>query len=372
MNESHTGEFANDFPFLIYEMATELSRHRRHSLAVGYYELLRAMPGGPDPATLLQLGRCRLSLGEQPAAEECFLAAIDADEGSIEARVELANMYEKAKEDEEALILAAEAMALQEARGQTERIVPNVDDPPESTQHRKSARRKKLPRKLRVKSKGKAALSGDLPKLPVIPRRYRPKRLAGLDRRLQDEESRAHKLSRQYEAIRDQKRQILSGRKDLIPDWAAASKELVDDFRSLKGFYSWDKYLRFLGSRGLSHHPSTTELQGSELSQMYDRLARGKPSSVDTTRGIRELPAKEHAAIAPHGESRGLELGLPGLMSHWGISIEDWLDLFLDYAIGMAIAHRREEAYRICQAAKDSIVFHTAEHKFSIYVAWSG
>ncbi|KAL3959064.1 hypothetical protein ACCO45_007226 [Purpureocillium lilacinum] len=99
--DSHTADFVGDFPFLIYELGTELARY---------------------PATLLQLGRCYLTLGEQPAAEECFLAAIDADEDSIEARVELANMYERAREDEEALILAAEAMALREAREQSSSV----------------------------------------------------------------------------------------------------------------------------------------------------------------------------------------------------------------------------------------------------------
>ncbi len=59
-------------------------------------------------------------------------------------------------------------------------------------------------------------------------------------------------------------------------------------------------------------------------------------------------------------------------MSHEGIAFDDWLDLFLDYAIGLAIAHRRDEAYQICQAAKDSTVFQSSEHEFAIYVAWSG
>lgn len=84
------------------------------------------------------------------------------------------------------------------------------------------------------------------------------------------------------------------------------------------------------------------------------------------------------AAVAPHdmGEGRGgddREKGPatqgPGTLR--GISFENWLDLFLDYAIGLAVAQRREEAYQICQAARDSTAFQSAEHRFAIYVVWS-
>ncbi|POR38447.1 Transcription factor tau subunit sfc4 [Tolypocladium paradoxum] len=348
-DDSHTRDFVNDFPFLAYELATELARCGRQSLAVRYYEVLRALPGEPDPATLLQLGRCYLALGEQPVAEECFLGAIDADEDSIDARIELANMYEKAREDEEALILAAEAMALREAQDQPSTGGPSVEGSLAAAQPVESDRGPTQRRKPRVRANDKAAKPRDGPKKPVIPRRYRPKRLAGADKRLQDEQARAVKLSHQYEAVRDLKRQILAGRSDLIPAWMATSKDLVDDFRSLKRFYTWDKYLHFLGSKGPLQHPGA-EQQDSELSQMYERLSR---------------------SIAPQADHHAREPGIPGLNAHQGISFEDWLDLFLDYAIGLAIAHRRNEAYQICQAAKDSTVFQSSEHDFVIYVAWS-
>ncbi|KYK54539.1 Transcription factor tau subunit sfc4 [Drechmeria coniospora] len=349
-SDAESKEFAIDFPFLVYELATELAHCGRHSQAIKYYELLRAIPGDPDPATLLQLGRCYLTLEEQPTAEECFLAAIDVDEDSIDARIELANMYERAREDEEALILAAEAMALREARdlsGAGASSMGALTSAPllEISKHGLE-RRRKAPS---VRPKGKPTGSKDDAKKPVIPKRYRAKRLAGPDKRLQDEQARAVKLSHQYEVVRDLKRKILAGRNDLLLSWMSTSQELVDDFRSLKRFYTWDKYLGFLGSRGPSQVSGVVP-PDSELSQMYERLTR---------------------SIAPHGDQHGRELGRSSLMSHEGISFEDWLDLFLDYAIALAILHRREEAYQICQAAKDSTVFQSSEHGFAIYVAWS-
>lgn len=77
-------------------------------------------------------------------------------------------------------------------------------------------------------------------------------------------------------------------------------------------------------------------------------------------------------AIAPPSEQSSHTSAIPSLATHQGISFDDWLDLFLDYAIGLAIAHRRQEAYQVCQAAKDSTVFQSSKHGFIIHVAWSG
>lgn len=58
--------------------------------------------------------------------------------------------------------------------------------------------------------------------------------------------------------------------------------------------------------------------------------------------------------------------------SHQGISFDEWLRLFLDYAVGLAIVHRRDEAYQVCEAARDSTVFQSPSHNFTIHIAWSG
>lgn len=76
-------------------------------------------------------------------------------------------------------------------------------------------------------------------------------------------------------------------------------------------------------------------------------------------------------AVAPTGHD-GIEKAPSGLDDHQGISFDRWLDLFLDYAIGLAMAHRRDEAYQVCEAAKDSTAFQTPEHGFIIHVAWTG
>lgn len=56
-----------------------------------------------------------------------------------------------------------------------------------------------------------------------------------------------------------------------------------------------------------------------------------------------------------------------------GIPFGEWLELFLDYAISLALANRAEEAYQVCEAARDSIVFvNSKDYMFMIHVAWAG
>ncbi|KAH7313249.1 RNA polymerase III transcription initiation factor complex [Stachybotrys elegans] len=341
--EQHTMDFVNDFSFLVYELASALARSSQPTQAITYFELLRTLPGDADPMLLLQLGRCYLTLGAHSSAEECFLASIEADEAIIEARVELANLYEQTREDEEALILAAEAMALRRARENDTLSDPELEArsasafplQPVFQRHRQARARTRRDNAARTK--------------PVVPRRYRPKRLAGPDKRQQDEQARALKLSEQYRVVRELKQKIADGHENLIPAWMASSEELINDFRSLKKFYTWDKYLHFLGKTG-TMETQDIEQPENELALMYERLSRSLAPQVEGPR--------------------------PGVLSsnqdnHQGISFDNWLDLFLDYAIGLAVMHRRDEAYQVCEAARDSTVFQTPKYVFSIYVAWS-
>ncbi|KAF4120247.1 hypothetical protein GMORB2_3048 [Geosmithia morbida] len=336
--DHHTRDFVADFPYLVFDIASELARQDHPAFGAKYLEVLREVSGEPDAAILLQLGRCYRVSGQQPAAEECFLSAIEVDPDSIESRIELANMYEKAREDEEALILAAEAMALRgaQADGASAALAPRS----QGQSHRRTRRRQN------------EAIDPALrraPRKPVIPRRYRPKRLGAPDQRRQEEQAHAVKLSRQYETVHDLKRQIQEGRDDLMDVWMQSSQELVDDFRSLKQFYSWDKYLQFLGSKGPLQQVDQGQA-GSQLFQMYERLTR---------------------TLVPHLDQSGGGRDVASLSGHQGISFDEWLSLFLDYAVGLALMHRREDAYQVCEAARDSTVFQSSAHNFTIHVTWS-
>lgn len=267
-NEILTRNFVSELPFLTYDLSTELARRKHWASASKYLELLRVLSPEPDSMVLLQLGKCYLGSGGQSAAEECFLAAIEADPEGIDARIELANMYELAREDEEALILAAEAMALRGARGGlNETMIDEMQQRSGESQPRRRAQRP-------VES---AVRGGHLDshRKPVIPRRYRPKRLGAPDQRRKEEQAHAIKLSRRYQTVCELRQRIRSGSDDLIDLWMQSSKELLEDFRSLKQFYSWEKYLEYLGSNN-DLPPVMQGERGQELLDLYERLTRCK------------------------------------------------------------------------------------------------
>lgn len=262
-----TRDFITEFPSVAYDVAEELMKSGVTDVPMDILEIFRETSDIPDSTILLQLGRCYILVGEQPKAEECFLSAIDVDEDSIDARIELANMYEKAKEGEEALILAAEAMALQDAQNhQAGYSRADISSRLNNTQE-------ELRRRLSQNEQNNTTDGSN--KRSRVPRRYRPKRLAGADTLRQDEQARAIKLSQQYDIVRDLRRRISEGQTNLNDEWMAASRDLVDDFRSLKRFYSWDKYLHFLRKKPTSVS-TTSQAPESELSQMYERLTRCK------------------------------------------------------------------------------------------------
>ena len=56
-----------------------------------------------------------------------------------------------------------------------------------------------------------------------------------------------------------------------------------------------------------------------------------------------------------------------------GIPFEDWLDVFLEYALCLAKQGKRTRAYEFVQAAYDcNVWYHSHESCFLIHVAWIG
>lgn len=80
------------------------------------------------------------------------------------------------------------------------------------------------------------------------------------------------------------------------------------------------------------------------------------------------------AALMPQQGPDGQEgPARPDSKEYQGISFGNWLDLFIDYAISLAAEGQYDEAYRVCEAAKDSTVFTVDEdNTFFIYIAWGG
>ncbi|KAK1992952.1 RNA polymerase III transcription factor tfiiic [Colletotrichum falcatum] len=347
--ESATATAVEDFPYLIRDIADELFGVQRYSEALDYYELLRHSIYGQDSTLLLHLGRCYLAKSDLVAAEDCFLVAIEVDESSIDARIELARIYEKAKEEEEALILVTEAIALQGISDDGDQFGDGRGDQGGNLGlSAPGARASALangnkPRRKRETKRGPVSSR-------IVRPRYRPKRLVAPDQRMQEERARADELTRRYEIVRNLKKEIQAGDHSLIATWMTAAGELVGEFRSFRKFYPWDKYLKFLGAANDVVFSASSRTQ-PVLSELAERLSKNMIPSLSDDKRVNVVYEDDGYRGIPFGE---------------------WLELFLDYAISLALANRAEEAYQVCEAARDSIVFvNSKDYMFLIHVAWA-
>lgn len=396
------------YPHLLKDVGAELFGSKRFELALQYLELYRdlnraaaaELNGGYDQLTgefgdggdgnngagfsaadddadaLVLQGKCNLELHDHAAAEECFLAAIEADDENIDARYELAKMYETAQEKEQAYILVNEALSLEaaqqkrqqqqhqddEAGGQGESTTAGPADdgtaggtaagkrrgPMASLEtaayrvfldsegkvvrrHRKfrkgpdgqevlvSTERK---RQRASKAAGQEGEEGDEeddaagPETKKAVPRRRPKsgttRVRAPQRRPQKsqqqqkrwravrghsrrffaspaeqaefEASTSARLRGRYQVCRELKGRADAGDEDAAAEWMEAVKELIDDFRSFREFYTWDKYVQFLGVNNFLHDqtggaaaPTTAAAEGA--SALQAKAATGQHSS---------------------------------------------------------------------------------------------
>lgn len=75
--------------------------------------------------------------------------------------------------------------------------------------------------------------------------------------------------------------------------------------------------------------------------------------------------------LAPREEAEATAEPVLLQHEHRGIPFDQWLDLFLEYAVSLARRQQAQEAYIVCQSARDSIVYKSQNNTFLIHVAWA-
>jgi general transcription factor 3C polypeptide 3 (transcription factor C subunit 4) len=247
-----------DFPDCLKEIAVSLLDRDRADDAIRYLDLYRhiATTTGDvalDADFLVCQGRCHIAFGEKAAAEECFIAAIQEDEDQIEARVQLANMYEGVEEQEgreEAFLLIREALNLEARRGD-------------------GVRRRRGPYGPRKPRDGQ-------PRKPRDPNRkskYVPRRLINAEKRRQQDLEMTAEAAKNFQLLKEFEERALKGDEQAKAGWMKAAKDLVDDFRSYKQFYPWEKYIRYLGyTSNVQGGQAAVPARNLKLAAMEERL----------------------------------------------------------------------------------------------------
>lgn len=176
-------------------------------------------------------------------AEEFFQLAIQFDEYNIEARVQLAKLYEDLNEQEQAFIYVSEIMKIRRMHDlEKRRRVINSDD--------YSIRTKITPKT-----------------------RYTPRRLVDPSERQNQESLKSERLQEQFAVMRLEQSGMRAGQEGPTLAWMEAAQDLIEDFRGFKTFYPWDKYVHFLGYAGIAQAQTGATPLDSDLAVMADRIS---------------------------------------------------------------------------------------------------
>jgi len=357
LDNPETPNALRSVPHVVKEVANELCEAGRAEFALRYLDLYHGLNREIDyidAEGLVLQGKCHLALGDEPSAEECFLAALEAEEDNIDARYQLALQYEKAQEKEQALIMISEALSLGEQRGAggpavdgnaAQGVEGGAGGGAGGDYHYVVDGRGKLIRKPRTHQRRGDGVRAIKPRPgpPLRMRRTFARRLgANFDRR--EFESRMSKrLKDKYNLCQNLKQGLVDGDQEAIQEWMAAAKELTDDFRSFREFYPWDKYLNLIG---------------------YGSYAYNTPAK----RKLKDMAERLREKMAPAEKEAQQRLDR---VEHRGIPFNDWLDLFLEYAIGLVHFNKVKEAYSVCISARDSIVYQAKDNMFLIHLTWA-
>ncbi|KAL1897662.1 transcription factor TFIIIC subunit tfc4 [Sporothrix stenoceras] len=503
--DANTTESMRLYPHLLKDVGAELFGSKRFELALQYLELYRDLnraaaaelnggydqltgeygdvegsasagisPADDDADALVLQGKCNLELHDHAAAEECFLAAIEADDENIDARYELAKMYEKAQEKEQAYILVNEALSLEAAQQKRQRQQDQdneADDQGDVTaeqtgegtadgaattkrrgpmasletaayrvfldsdgkvvrRHRKfrkgpdgqeilvSTERKRRTRKTTgqdgdeegdaIGPDGEKAASRRRVKTGTTrvrapqrrtqksghpQRRWRAVRgharrfFASPAEQAEFEESTSARLRSRYQVCRELKERADAGDEDVAAEWMEAAKELIDDFRSFREFYTWDKYVQFLGVNNFLHDhtgapaAATAAVEGGGPVQAISGTGQHSSHLAALAERLHQnlTPADAEAQALANSQIDPALLGpaptpappVSARRDYRGIPFDDWLALFLEYALGLAHAGRTTEAYAVCQSAHDSTVYRQEDSMFLIHLTWA-
>ncbi|KAI5285945.1 transcription factor TFIIIC subunit tfc4 [Ascosphaera aggregata] len=345
---SHVEEY-ND---LFREAGDALRDAGLWSEALHYYLPLQHIPHCADTDLFMSIAKCHAGNGNHEAAENCYLTVVEYDENNVEARAGLAKFYDKLGMTEQALKYANEVIEL----------VCDDTVPPRRKGAARSGRVEQLARILRAKDA--QGVGTFLPRRPIrehIAESYGEVE-TGPDLSLVASTSALAVQKRRETAVqhapgtrKEQVQYLHSKLIELSPvmregdavateDWLDIADALIRDFRSTKIFFPVQRRAVFSGYSRESHKQSGNAKSAELLHEMQEIVGR-----LQTIQGESEA-----------------DTSVP--TDYHGISFDDWLDIFLEYALVLAGQGNKDEVYdTLATAADASIWYHSKKFTRQIY-----
>ncbi|KAI9873850.1 MAG: transcription factor TFIIIC subunit tfc4 [Pleopsidium flavum] len=322
-----------DYPDLFREAADALREEGLYHEALRFYEPLQQVKDYTDTSFFIAMAMCYRAIGLVTEAEDCYQTIIEHDEGNVEARVHLAKMFEELGMPEQAFTYVNEVI-----------LLGRQDMEPTKKDRRVAAA---------------AAAAADDSVMPTM-LAHRISRSGGrrptnsLSAVEKDALERTHDNSIRMLHLRllGLQEQMLAGNEESTAQWLDAARDLILDFRSIKLFFPWDKYVKFYG---------------------YSKEARRKALKPKTSEAIDEMEAMAGRLQGSLGEpgdtAASADSSVP--QDYRGISFETWLDILLEYALCLARRGNIDGAYETITVATDAnVFFHAHEFMYIIHVCW--
>lgn len=198
---------------LVADVAKSLYEADQHKDCLMFYGALKQLPNEMTAEGYLQMGKCFLYDDRANEAEAAFKEACNIDKTNIEARIQLARMYERMDESERAFIYVNQVIEL------------------ESIKQPKMYHRQRGPALIEPQP-GKTLLPGPARAL----RRKKARELRDIQRA-----NFAAELRDRYLELRKETDGMRAGKHRATDAWMDAARALTEDFRSCRAFYPWDR-----------------------------------------------------------------------------------------------------------------------------------
>ncbi|EAW08236.1 tetratricopeptide repeat protein [Aspergillus clavatus NRRL 1] len=343
LNPDDTSEGArlHDYGDLFREVADALKEVGLLDEALRYYTPIQQTAEYADISYFMAMGDCFMQLDNLEEAENCYLTVAEHDARNIESRAHLARLYESIGMNEQALRYVNEAVLLgrQETR---------------SHRRRKDTRLEQLALEFGVETDPEFTGLGAVaqPEGPEgLPSRLTTAPIAATKKSMEDlEGARTQLVQFLYEKLLALQPGVKHGNVEATEDWLDIADALLREFRSNRVFYPMQRNVVFLG---------------------YSRETQRKAGKYKNRTIMDEM--EEMAGRLQESLGTLAEEPLQGVVptDYHGISFDEWLDLFLQYALAVAGQGESEEAYDSLAAAADaSIWYHSKPDTRLIHVCW--
>ncbi|KAL9005044.1 MAG: hypothetical protein Q9188_002151 [Gyalolechia gomerana] len=328
------------YPDMFRDAADALRGAGFYQAALRYYEPLQQVSGYADVSYYVDMAFCYKSVGHNAEAEACYSSIMELERERSSTRIRLS------PDASEVAVVGGTAFDVMDRMPAPYQPFPSSEgigleiSSPTSTSRTAALSAMLIPRPSKLSSKRRNA-----------------------DKRFQMQ-LREDKTRTLYGRTQELLEKARSGDVEVLPQWMTAAQELVDDFRSHRGFYPFDRSLKTYGQSKLSVIESLKYRVDQAMQDIVGHAGRppGKMilinlqwASVALTSQLDDL-ASDPAVIA--GDFRG-------------IPFSAWLDLMLEYSMLLAQSHDYPKAYEILSIANGANVFNSSpDCTFLIHVCW--